>query len=323
MDMFKNRNKGAVINMKTIIYIPFAYSDKKQSGVNISNTANKREVYEKNLCVALISAKYNNPNSDVALVTNIEISQEYAVILNNHDIKQIIIPFDMFLFPDVYKWGLAFYKLCSLYHIVREYEYDCYCYLDADVYVQHSLSYIWEECKQNILLYDINHGLQVADYRRFVSELRDFQVNEYITHYGGEFFAANHENAILFSEKCLEIFEQMLQQAFETTIGDEFVLSLAAQKMQNIKNAGAYIYRYWTGTFRLVSTNYLFNEVLILHVPSEKQTGMIVLFDRYIRRGCQLSNRTVHRVLHLSTPSFKTRLKNCLKTIKTVLGKRV
>jgi len=309
--------------MKTIILIPFAYSDKKQSGINISNTANKREIYEKNLCVALISAKCNNLNSDVALVTNIEISQKYAAILKKHDIKQIIIPFDMFLFPDDYKWGLAFYKLCSLYHVVREYEYDCYCYLDTDVYVQHSLSYIWEECKQNILLYDINHGLQVADYRKFVSELRDFQINEYITHYGGEFFAANRENAIQFSQKCLEIFEQILQQDFITTIGDEFIISLAAHKIQNIKNAGAYIYRYWTGMFRLISTNYLFNEVLILHVPTEKQTGMIVLFDKYIKKGRRLSNRTVHRVLHLSTPSFKIGIKIFLKTIRTVLGKRV
>jgi len=307
--------------MKSIILIPFAYAENKQSSVNLSKTTNRSEVYEKNLCVALISAKRSNPDSDVALVTNIEISQKYDVILKNHDIKVIKIPFDMFLFPDGYMWGLAFYKLCALYHVVREYEYDYYCYLDADVYVQHTLSYLWEECTQNILLYDINHGLQVADYRKLISELRDFQVNDYITHYGGEIFAANRENSIQFSQKCLEIFEQMLQQNFVTTRGDEFILSLAAHKMQNIKNAGAYIYRYWTGSLRLTSTNYMYNEVSVLHVPGEKETGMIVLFDKYINKGRQIPNRTVHRVLHLRAPSFKTRIKICVKTIKSVLGR--
>ena len=40
----------------------------------------------------------------------------------------------------------------------------------------------------------------------------------------------------------------MLQKNFITTKGDEFILSLAANEMrESIKNAGAYIYRFWTG----------------------------------------------------------------------------
>ena len=54
-----------------LICIPFAYEENMNSGVNVSiKGKGKIEIYLKNACVALISAKYYNPDSDVALVTN-------------------------------------------------------------------------------------------------------------------------------------------------------------------------------------------------------------------------------------------------------------
>lgn len=52
-----------------LICIPFAYEENMNSGVNVSiKGKGKIEIYLKNACVALISAKYYNPDSDVALV---------------------------------------------------------------------------------------------------------------------------------------------------------------------------------------------------------------------------------------------------------------
>ena len=50
------------------------------------------------------------------------------------------------------------------------------------------------------------------------------------------------------------------------TKGDEFILNLTVNEMKEIiKNAGAYICRFWTGLdFWLVSTCYEYNKVLIL-----------------------------------------------------------
>lgn len=56
-----------------LICIPFAYEENMNSGVNVSiKGKGKIEIYLKNACVALISAKYYNPDSDVALVTNLD-----------------------------------------------------------------------------------------------------------------------------------------------------------------------------------------------------------------------------------------------------------
>lgn len=64
---------------------------------------------------------------------------------------------------------------------------------------------IWKEVEQKILLHDINHGLNVEDYRSFCNEVKIFNnLNNlmYITHYGGEFFASNYKNAILICGIC-------------------------------------------------------------------------------------------------------------------------
>lgn len=137
-------------------------------------------------------------------------------------------------------------------------------YLDTDVYIQGNLESIWREVEQKILLYDINHGLEVEDYKSFCSEVKKFQ----------------------------------------TSKGDEFIVSLAADEMPEcIKNAGAYIYRFWTGaTFRLVSTCYEYNKVLILYLPAEK--GMLRLYSNYIRKGKMPSEQKVWKICRLKHRTF-------------------
>lgn len=51
----------------------------------------------------------------------------------------------------------------------------------------------------------------------------------------------------MFMSECQQVYAQMTKADFKTTHGDEFIISLAAVKF-NVKNAGAYIYRFWTGS---------------------------------------------------------------------------
>lgn len=246
---------------------------------------------------------------DVVVVTNFNLPTKYKTILENHDIKIFYCPFDDFNFGANYKWSLAFYKLCALKFIVENYNYDNYAFVDTDVYFQSKLEYIWQEAKDRILLYDINHGLQAPHYKVFVDEVNKFGVDGLITHYGGEFFAAGRENSIKFINKCIEIYEKMIYIGFETTKGDEFITSVAATEMKDaVKNAGAYVYRFWTGSFRLISTNYKFNPITIIHVPVEKMNGMLKIFDRYIVKGKLPSNRKVWQLLHLNHQSLRAKL---------------
>lgn len=293
--------------MKNIILVPFAFKSGYQGGVNI-DAKSSFTVYLKNCCVSCVSARKNcGEDTDVALVTNIDVPDPYKTILYDAGVRMLKYEFDNFCFDASYTWSLAFYKLNALKHAIEELHYDNFAYVDSDVYIQSDFKDIWKECSKNILLYDICHGLHVEDYRHQLEEVRDFTGKDAIglTHYGGEFFAANRENAKIFIDECLRVYNDMNQKSFQTTHGDEFITSLAASKLSCVRNAGAYVYRYWTGRFYLTSTNYKFNPVAVLHVPAEKERGMLKIYDRYIAKGKVPSNLRVWRLLHISRPKLK------------------
>lgn len=300
--------------MKNLFFVPFAFDENKMTGVNVSNNA--LNVYLKNLSISLISAKMATPGIDVALVSNVKIPAQYESLLLENGVLIYTEPFDSFAFADDYPWCLAFYKLCALEKMVTHYEYDNYIYTDADVFVQKSLDKVFLELKDNILMYDINHGLFVRDYEQIMEEFNRFGVDTYITHYGGEFFGASRENAILFVQQCKAIFDEIQSKNFVSAKGDEFITSIAASRMRHtVKNAGAYIYRFWTGDFYLVSTCYKYNEIAILHLPGEKQDGMLKLFNYFIKHNAFPSKEKVHRICHLTRQPLKARIKGIAKML--------
>lgn len=194
------------------------------------------------------------------------------------------------------------------------------CYMDTDVYIQGSFDAIWTECRQNIMLYDINHGLNTRDYVLLCDEIESYcGQRKLITHYGGEFFAASAENAKAFVDTCEQVYYEMLQKNFITTKGDEFILSLAANEMrESIKNAGAYIYRFWTGAgFRLISTCYEYNRITILHLPAEKERGMLKMYDKYIKNGKIPVDEKVWETFRLNRIPFFDKIKKMLRNTIT------
>ena len=300
--------------MKNLFFVPFAFDEKKMTGVNV--TSNALKVYLKNLCVSLISAKKTNPNIDVALVSNVNIPAEYEKLLLENQVLIYTEPFDAFAFANDYPWCLAYYKLCALEKMVTKYEYDNYIYTDADVFVQKSLDKVFLELRDNILMYDINHGLYVRDYVQIMEEFNRFGVDTYITHYGGEFFGASRENAQLFAQQCKAIFDEMQSRNFVTAKGDEFISTIAAHRLRGmVKNAGAYIYRFWTGDFYLVSTCYKFNEIAILHLPAEKQDGMLKLYNYFVKHGAFPSKEKVHKICHLTHQPLKAKVRGFVKKL--------
>lgn len=296
-----------------IIMVPYANDKFMCGGVNVDEKK-RFDIYMKNCCVALLSAKKHNIDVDVALVTNIEVPAEYRTILENNNILIINVEFETFRFPNDYKWGLAFYKLCALKYVVENYDYEFYAYLDADVYIQSDFNLIWKECEQNILLYDINHGLQVRDYKMFLEDVNKFtKSDKMITQYGGEFFAASRVAATQFITECYEIFNKMQTEKFYTRFGDEFILSLVAYKNRDkVKNAGAYIFRFWTGSFRLVSTSYMFNPIAVIHVPDEKNCGIIKIYKYFTNKKKLPCIDRVYSTLHLKRRRIKTIIKSIL-----------
>lgn len=286
-------------------------------GVNLKSN-DKLPTYLKNCCVASLSAKqHTDADTDVLVVTNLEMPQPYAEILSQGGVKLLQCDFDSFAFGKDYLWSLAFYKLCALEHIVKEHaEYDCVAYMDIDVFIQSSFEPIWRECQQNICLYDFCHGLNDNNYLGFLEEVTTFKGASGIglTHFGGEFFAATREQATVFVNACKEIFKQMEEKNFQTKYGDEFITSMAADSMRpSIRNVGAYVCRYWTRRYRFVSDNYKHHIIVVLHVPAEKEDGMLRLYKYYLRHGRMPKEKTVWKMLHLPHAALPIRMYHWLK----------
>ena len=81
--------------------IPYANLDDANTGVNIVNKKDRYDIYMKNCCVSLVSAKCHN-DCDVALVTNTVVAEKYRILLEENNIKIIQFPFDHFLFEHNY-----------------------------------------------------------------------------------------------------------------------------------------------------------------------------------------------------------------------------
>lgn len=305
--------------MKTnkLIMIPYAEIEGARSGQNISMVSDRKAVYLKNCCVACISAKKHN-DSDVALVTNILVPEPYKSLLNDNGVLIIQCDFDSFCFDKNCTWSLAFYKLCALRYVINNLRYDYYAYTDADVYFQGSIDPLWSEAKDYVMLYDIDEGLQMKDYRIFLDEVQNFLgERRNIVHYGGELFVATKENAKAFSDKCYEIYLEMNKRGITTTCGDEYIVGLAAYEMKSfVKNAGAYIFRYWTGkNFRLITTAHKCCAIPILHTPSEKNCGIVRIYDEYVSKGKRPAPKTLYRILQLSGKDWGGALKRKIRRV--------
>lgn len=234
--------------------------------------------------------------------------------LNNNNIQIIKASFDDFNFGSKYTWSLAFYKLCALKYVLNSTEYDNYCYLDSDVYVQGSLKGAFAEAQWYILTYYLYQGHPIKGQTSRTQDMVKLgclsENDSSVMGMGGEFFIANRSNAIKYISECKQIFDLMKSKDFQVLSGDEFISSLAMHRLFHLSRcAQAYIGRFYTRVFRMIPERWRYHPVAVLHVPGEKEHGMLTLFSRYISKGKIPSKNTVYRILHIKRPSLSVRLK--------------
>ena len=179
--------------MKNLIFAAYAYNTEFQTSANMISLESKKNlaIYLQNAFVCLRSAKIHNPSDDVALFTNIDIPDKYRILFESNNILIKKIEFDHFKFSNEVKWGLAFFKLCALWHSVFDFNYEKIAMLDLDTYTINSFSDIWEEAKTQILLYDILHWYSNKNEQIMRSEIKEILGLDNVTHYGGEFICSN------------------------------------------------------------------------------------------------------------------------------------
>lgn len=289
--------------MRNLIITSYAYLENAISGTE-NKITNNMDLYMKCCVVALVSLKRNNKQDDVALVTNIDLSEKYREILQQEHVLIIKKEFDDFNFDKDMMWSLAFYKLCALKYVVSELEYDNYLLVDSDTYCIGNLSNLWKECTKKILLYDMQHDLE--NRQAVTMNLEYYELlgkQEYLTNWGGEFVAGPRLLLKQLISECGAVYTEMRKKNFRTKHGDEFILCVAAVNLNcNIKTANAYVFRYWTAKFYLVSTNYMFNAIRILHLPSEKERGIPRLYSYFLKHGRFPQNRKAYKMLSLPKP---------------------
>lgn len=283
--------------MKNLITCAFAFKEGYQTSMQLNKVAGNdtREMYLKNLFVALVSAKKNNPEDDVVLSLNEDISDKWKSSFEKEGVKVRVMDFDSFVVPKEFPWSLAFFKMCVLYTFVKEGEYDNYLIMDADTFTTRSYEDMWKEAAMGILLFPLGHTYSHSDRETIRKDFTKFYPDEAkklpIVHYGGEFVLGNREDLRKYMDVCLEIFEKIEASGFkaEEKIGDESLWSIAAALLNGdifFITGIPYIYRFWTGeNFYLVSSVTSQNPVSIWHLPVEKETGIIRIYDYYRKKG--------------------------------------
>jgi len=294
-----------------LIFVPLGYIAKANSSPNLKRANCIRSIYLKNALVALASLKKNS-NSDIALVTNFEINQKYRVLFEKFKIRIIYADFDSFKFPNSYPWCLAFYKLCALNYVVSNFYYDNYMMLDSDIYALNNVDVIFKKSVEKTLFY--NHGGSISIDSSF-SGIKELLKNRNIVkRAGGEFLTINHLYAKDYIRIATKIFNYMQSKNIVINYGDEFITSVVANLIENSYFIGnEIIARCWTGTYREIPYN--FEASLIVHVPVEKKSGMLNIYNYIVRHNSLPNNCYVIKKLHLNNSSFVCKLKRTLKKL--------
>lgn len=110
----------------------------------------------------------------------------------------------------------------------------------------------------------------------------------------------------------------MLLEKFVTQHGDEFITCCVAEKHTSIiKNSAAYINRYWTDSFYLCSTSYYYNQICVIHLPNEKELGMLKAFEIIYKTNKTISIDKIQKIFNL--PKYKVKRKlNAKKIINKI-----
>lgn len=278
-----------------LILNAFAFKEDYGSSMQLNNRSDdaKLRTYMKNMVVSLVSCKLKNPCDTVCLATTSEPASPYKEMLEKAGVVIRIIPFDKFLMPKDFPWSLAFYKLCVLDTLIKEGGFENLLLMDTDTITMDSFEDLWQEAAHGLMLYPVNHTYSHKD-RMIIKEAYNSLYpdgKDNMVHYGGEFICGNREALSQLMEYCSSIYEDVKKSEFNIpkNSGDEVILSMAAAlyvKKAPVITAGAYIFRYWTENgFYLVATNTVSNPVCVWHMPAEKDTGVILLYNYYCKHG--------------------------------------
>ena len=260
----------------------------QMQSATVGSVDDAMDVYVKNAIVCLASAKVYNPDAVCILNCNFSISPERRNTAELAGIEIHEVPYGKYVIKEEHKWAITQYKFDSMAHVLDIMkDNDHLVLLDTDTICVRGLQEIFAEAKDGLLLYNVCHGYQQRDRQSIIHayEKLYFLRNTHPVHYGGEFFAGSKVTLQKLLGYCEEVIQKAKEEEEVFIWDDEHILSIAAEHFMKgyIYSANAYIFRYWTNKFYLVSTNYRYNPVCIWHLPAEKNYGMIILYEYFVK----------------------------------------
>lgn len=251
-----------------------------------SNVEQAKDIYLRCAFVCLLSAIKNGEADRAIFVTNALLDEQWNSIFCNENIEVIVVEStDRFEVDSQAEWNITQYKyeamrsVCSVLDLK-----DNLIFLDSDTITVGNLADIFFEiADESLMLYDTRHSYSHPARKRIRENYALLFGEGNPVHWGGEFIAGKVQTIMTFLSECCDIVDRMKNTLGLQNVADEHVTSIAITRLNGIRirNASAYIYRFWTGDPYIVSTNYYFDRVAIWHLPAEKASGIREVYQYY------------------------------------------
>lgn len=282
-----NRN---IDDKKNLIFGALAFIENYESNPDMTQAVNEYkgyEVYIKNAVVSLVSAKQHNLDTDVALVTNIQLEEKWKKIFKKNGIIIFECSYENFCMSADVKYSLSYYKLCAFDYILKNTNYDRFCFLDCDTYCVNNFENIWLEVDDAFLVVPNDSSLNERIRKELIQIYGKINggVSQKIVHVNSALIVGTRTELVDIINRCESIYNKLIQiNDIKPEGGDEVIWSLAlADYKGKIHSPKAYIllaniglYEYW------VDKKYYEDEdIIIWHLPSEKRYAMIWAYNKF------------------------------------------
>ena len=309
---------------KKLVFVPLAYKINYSMSANMPLSNDEGiTVYLKNALVLLLSVKRNNPNVDIAVLVNFIVPHNVLKIFRDNNVQVITVPFDEYQMPADFKWSLAFYKICALKYAVNNLNYEYFLELDSDEICINPFEDLWKELDNKILMYVSNfrtgHSTRLL-YSEIYNNIYRKDEEIIINKAGGGFIAGRKNNLAHFMMECDKVYKFIQKNISDisTNIGDEIYTSIYYERYpEKVGHAGAYVDVYWTGNFYYVSTNYQFDPVSIIHLPDEKQRGLLWIYRYFEKKQTLPPNKKLFTMLSFPKAHCSFSISRLWERVKT------
>lgn len=282
----------------------------QMQGNGIDTVDKAMDSYLKNAVVSLASAKLQNPNAVCILNCDFDIPENMAQTAQKAGIQIHKVPFGGFASKEEFQWSITQYKFDSMAYVLKLMkDGDCMLLLDTDTVCMQNLDELFEEALQSLVLYPVPHTFSQTKRAEIRYNYKTIYAGESdnLVHYGGEFFAGSKKQLQRLLDACETVVQKARKAEGLKPWDDEHVLSIAVQRdlRDCVFPANAYVCRYWTNQFYLVSTNYYYDPVCVWHLPAEKNFGMLTLYQYYEKHACFPDIKKAARILGLPSVKYK------------------